>query len=104
MNYRNRYANALSSYRSAEFATYGTRISGKEFAARVKDEVEGLEVVTVVGDCECVTERDPTPSEWATAAESVTYIYRDSYVVRNRLFPDADYQREVSSFRAGISL
>lgn len=101
---RTRYRSALDSYRAAEDATYGTRITGKEFAARVNDEIAGLEIVTDIDGREYVTERSPTPGEWADASEAVTRRFLDSYVVRNTLHPEADWEREMSDFRAGLSV
>jgi|13_taG_2_1085334.scaffolds.fasta_scaffold34551_2 hypothetical protein len=101
---RARYRSALDSYRAAEFDTYRTRITGAEFATLSKDEIAGLEIVTDIDGREYVTERSPTPGEWADASEAVTRRYLNSYVVRNTLHPYADWEREMSSLRAGLSV
>lgn len=100
---RERYAAALAMYRRAEAATYGTRITGGEFAAKCKGWMD-LEVAVPADNemGEIVTERDPAPEEWMEAAERVMGRFCDSYTVRNTLAPEADWRREEADKAAGL--
>lgn len=109
---RTRYRAALGLYRRALAAAYGEEISGAEFAAMAREAAHyfcDLEVVVGVvggplcGNEEVVTEREPTPAEWADAAEAVAYRFCDTYIVRETLHPGADLAREVADFQAGIA-
>ena len=108
---RTRYRAALDRYRYALDAVYGEEISGAEFAAMAREEAHylaDLEVVVGVlggplyGNEEVVTEREPTPAEWADAAEEVAYRFCESYIVSETLHPGAGLARELADFQAGI--
>mgnify|MGYP003141092917 CR=1 FL=1 len=109
---RTRYRHALDLYRRALAVAYGEEISGAEFAAKAREAAHylfDLEVAVGVpggplcGNEEVVTEREPTPVEWADAAETVAYRFCDTYIVREALHPGADLARELADFRAGIA-
>ncbi len=109
---RTRYRAALALYRRALAVAYREEISGAEFADLAREEAHyraDLEVVVGVvggplcGNDEVVTEREPTPAEWADAAEAVAYRFCDTYTVREALHPGADLARELADFQAGIA-
>lgn len=89
---RTRYSAALALYRKALAVAYGEEISGAAFAAKAREAAHhlcDLEVVVgkvggpLCGNEEVVAEREPTPVEWADAAEAVAYRFCDTYIVRS---------------------
>lgn len=102
-------ARACFRYWRAIFAAAADRsgyVPAGGFAALVRDELAKLEVVVEVrgrrGEAvELVSDRTPTPAEWARAALAACCHFCERYTVRNAIDPDGDARREAFDREAG---